>query len=497
MSRRHVTYATLGILVAAGLLAVLLAWPQHFAFWTLVVAFVGVLWGYRGSLTAESLRQSVRWRSYPWELVLLPLAVSVRQELVVTVALLVGTLAVVIVRPSRKRHLRLGSLIPLGLLALASLVTDRFAESLIAITGLTVAVVVVSAFKTPLRQAMTALGAGLSVYLIANVIGHFLGIASPVAEVRIGGFETSTIGFDERILFPFVRSINSATIVFMVLLGILAGNWMLRIRVDIVAALGLIAGVYVAWGSNSRAAIVIGVGLVLVVMLASGLARRVLPWAVPITMALPFYLPLAMPLIRFASDGLALVGPLSRGQTADQIAELGTRGPIWLGTLRFWQEQADVSGRLVGWGPDGHAASGANAYYLQGQDGFLSKPEALTTHNSLLQTLMDGGLIALALYVVGLVWLLVVCARSVEGLPSLLAVSAIGLTGLLEVTASPAPTMTPFLLLLALAAYLPSPDGLDSNAAPDTPRGLVNWRRTWEQAQAAVGRPARTAADTR
>lgn len=387
---------------------------------------------------------------FAWEIVLLPIAVSVRQNLFVTLGLLVICFLIVAFRraPREKRY----GPMPLLLLAAASVVCLRTTLELLALTAAVVVVVMLSMRKTPRLLMVKSLTMGLALYMVANVAGHFAGIASPAASVRIGGFTTSAGFFGERIIFPFTRSINEATIVFAVFIVLIAARWMLGVRPRFLHVVGLFAGVYIVAGSNSRVPAVIAAALTIAVLIAPTLSRRVLPIAVPVAMAAPFYLAVVDPVIRWGSEVVGGITYLSRGQSAVDIAELGTRGPIWEGTLQFW-DVAPWSGRLAGWGLNGHATSGANRFYLAGQDAFLTNPNALTTHNSFLQTMLDGGLLSLGLMVTALVVVLFRSARNPEALPQLLAVAAIGLSGVMEVVVAPAATTTPFYLLVLLAGF--------------------------------------------
>jgi hypothetical protein len=398
--------------------------------------FVVALWSARGRLRRGPRLDLPRVPIAP-ELVLLPLAASVRQSPFVTIALVGVVAAVAALRSSDVPHQRLSVPLPLVALAGASAIVLSHAK----ITFVVVAGVVVV------------------LYMVANIAGWLAGIQSPSASVRIGGYETSSGLFAKRILFPFTTSINEAASVAAVYTAILFLWWMSGRRLGRIHWVGIAAMLFVVVGANSRAPIAVALAVVLIASVAPIAGPRVLQVVAPVAMAVPFYLAVVQPMIDRGAR-LALSNEfLSRDQTFDDIAGLGTRGPIWSGTLDFWTSRPDAVHRLIGWGPNGHAASGANLFYVDGQDGFLSDPVALSTHNTLLQQLLDGGLIGLALLVGGIV--LTISRHASHPTTRPLALAAVALAGcsVFEILLAPGATTTPFFLLLAFTAFADRPSG--------------------------------------
>lgn len=407
-------------------------------------------------------------RGFAWELVMLPTLVSIRQSTTVLIIGLVLALLIALFRRAPATRSGLGTL-PLSLLLLATIISARTDLLIIGLVLLVAAIAAVSARKTPIPLAMKSISAGLVVYFAVNIVAHFAGVQSHAAAVRIGGYTSSSL-FGDRVLFPFSRSINEASIVAAVFLVIVAARWVLRYRRSNINSVGVPLALYVMLASNSRVPLLIAGALMAVVMIAPSVTRLALPIGVPIAMAFPFYLrwsTSALNLIASAADSIAY---FSRGQSVEEIVELGTRGPIWQGTLLFWGQYADNFNRVFGWGANGHATSGANTFYLNGQDRFLADPIALTTHNSFLQTLLDGGLVSLAALITAIVIMLIRFGRTRASVPLALGVAAACLCGVMEVVMAPAATTTPFILVIAMSAW--------ATGAPQPKPELTNRRRS-------------------
>lgn len=389
------------------------------------------------------------------ELALFPLVVSVRQSPTVTVVLLGALLLVALCRKVDPERGRL-YLLPFTLLALSALVVFRSDLGINAvIVGLAAAVVLVLATKVPRAAALYSLGLGLVVYLIGNVAGQLAHIPSPLDASRLGGYETSAGFFATRLVFPFARSINEPAVIAAAYFGLVAAIWVTGRRVGWFHVLGLAAAAYILVGSNSRLPLVIAVLLSLAALLSPLFAMRVSRPMVFVAGALPFYLPLAEPVIRAVAGAVAGNALLSRGQSVEDIVGLGTRGTIWSGSVDFWNSAMvmDLGRRLFGFGLNGHAVSGANTTYLHGLGGFLANKDNLTMHNSFLQMLFDGGLVGLALLAVGLLMVLRRFSKDASLLPQLVFATVLGVGAASEIILAPGFTQTPFFLLLAFAAF--------------------------------------------
>ena len=133
----------------------------------------------------------------------------------------------------------------------------------------------------------------------------------------------------------------------------------------------------------------------------------VLPWLRRGIGALPLALPLAPAIILFALGKFsAFSAGFSRGtSTTSNFASGSGREQVWTTVINFLSH---VSGELIyGWGAYGQARSGVSyryAYLFPSQ----VNPQFLSTHNGVLQIILDTGLVGLAFFL----WLLI---RAIDG----------------------------------------------------------------------------------
>lgn len=460
----------LGAAAAIGLAIVACLFPDITLVAVCLIVFAGLAISARRRNVADDRPHDPP--GFAWELVLLPTLVSIRQS---TTVLIIGLAIALIIAIFRRAPVRrpIAGTLPLTLLLLATIVSARTDLLIAGLVILVAIIAAVSSRKTDTSLALKSVSAGLVLYFAANIAAHFAGVQSPAAAVRLGGYTSSGI-FGERILFPLSRSINETSIVAAIFLVIVATRWVLRYQRSNVNTLGVALALYVMYASNSRVPLVIAFALMAVVMIAPSVTRVALPIVVPIAMAFPFYLGWSTSALNLIAGAVNSVAYFSRGQSVEELVELGTRGPIWEGTLLFWTQYADTFNRLFGWGPNGHATSGANLFYLDGQDRFLANPIALTTHNSFLQTLLDGGLFSLATLIAGIVIILIRFGSAREFTPLALAVAAACLCGVMEVVIAPAATTTPFILVVVLSTWA---TGVPRSTPPQANRQRTPHRR--------------------
>jgi hypothetical protein len=391
------------------------------------------------------------------ELVLFPLVVSVRQSQTVTVALLAGLVFLAICRKRNDDASASARFLPFALLALSAVVVFRTELAMpAAIAGLAVFFLWQAAVKFPREVALPSLATGVAVYLVANVLGQLAHIPSPLDASRLGGYDTSAGFFGARLAFPFARSINEPAVITAAYIALVAAMWMLGRRVGFFRWAGVLAGAYIMLGSNSRLPLIIAILLIAATLVGPGMTRRLTRPIVVAAGALPFYLPVALPVIGAVAASVANVSYLARGQSVEEIIGLGTRGAIWNGSTHWWLSRISLESQLFGFGPNGHAVSGANSTYLSGLGGFLADRTHLTMHNSFLQQLFDGGLLGLGLLAVGLLIAMRRYSKDVSLLPQLVFVTVLGVGAASEIILAPGFTQTPFFLLLALAAFSPA-----------------------------------------
>lgn len=387
------------------------------------------------------------------ELALFPLLVSVRQSPWITLALIGALLLLAICRMKDPGHERINPL-PFAFLAISAVIVfrgDRGATAILVV--LVILLLAAAASKVRRLDALHSLGIGLALYLIGNVLGHFAHIKSPLEASRLGGYQTSAGLFAERLVFPFARSINEPAVLAAAYIGLIAATWMIGRKVGKFHIAGVLAGAFIMAGSNSRLPLVVAVLLALATLMSPMLAVKASVPMVIAAGALPFYLTLAEPAIRFGAGVVSGSQLLARGQSIDDIVGLGTRGRIWTGSVRFWGAFPDQAEQLFGYGPNGHATSGANSTYLHGLGGFLANKDNLTMHNSFLQMLFDGGLVGLSLLAVAIIVTLRRFAADVSMLPQLMLLTVVSVGAASEIILAPGFTQTPFFVVLAVAAF--------------------------------------------
>ncbi|MFL6088533.1 MAG: O-antigen ligase family protein [Aeromicrobium sp.] len=450
-----------GLVVACGLAVML---PPPYAEFVIVVstALVGLaLVGTRG--TKADPRVLAKPSVAP-ELVLLPLAVSIRQSPMLLLAA-VGIVAFIALARRRqvRRPFRVSGPL-LVLVAAAAIVLVRNLPAALLLIAI-VATVGISLVKTSKEAAVNSLLDGLALYMFANIAGWIVGLQSPAALVRIGGYESSLL-FSERVLFPFTRSINEGSIVAVGYLAALAALRFTGHRTGNLHRAGALAAGIVILASNSRVAGVMCVVVIAALALADRWGPRILIGLAGAMAVLPLALTRMQPTLDWAAERLATLDVISRGQSAEQISGLGTRGGIWTGAWNYWlQSNLPLSNRMFGWGPNGHVSSGANSSYVAGRTGFLSDTSALTTHSWVLQQLFDAGIIGVLLLACGLVWLLARLLRDETLRPLAVATIGLAVASCLEVSLAPGATTTAFFLVLTFAALADGASTMDGDDA--------------------------------
>lgn len=407
----------------------------------------------------RSVRRFFKPRSKPQlvpELVLLPLAVSVRHSTALTLGVLSVIAIAAVVRAWDARPARLDYWPAVLLLACASIVYRHGPYSLLAILLVAGLILFLLATAVSFEDAYSSLFAGLSLYLVVNVAAWIAGIESPSASVRIGGYDTTGAFLGERVFFPFSRAINESSFVAATLIVAVVAMIKLRFQPRWYLWLGAAAAVVVIIASNSRTPLLVVGLLSTAITLAPGAARAAAPYAVGATLLFPFIVSQLQPAIRRAGELIAATPYLARGQSVEEIAELGTRDTIWLRSVGYWLHYVDSPTRqLVGYGYYGHTQSGASAYYSSGISDFLTNRSALTMHNSVLQTLYDAGVLG-----AGILFLVAILAvyrygRYPELLPMFAIVVVLGSSAVTEVSLAPGLSQTPFFLLLYVLVFIP------------------------------------------
>jgi hypothetical protein len=194
-----------------------------------------------------------------------------------------------------------------------------------------------------------------------------------------------------RVDFPLASGVNSFGAIAAA--GLAASLTMLLLRVPHPPRALLIGSaaicLYGLLATDSR----IPLAVTVLVVAALRLAPRLRP-ALPVALYVPFSAFLLLRLLASVA-GLSSAEQLSRA--GEDVASGNGREyvweAVWHALSRFEPQQ------LVGWGAEGHITSGVSQHYAFVFPPNLG-PTAFTTHNLALQTILDGGYLALALLVV-------------------------------------------------------------------------------------------------
>lgn len=391
------------------------------------------------------------------ELVLLPTVVSVRHNNSVTIAAIAVIALAALVRARHRNMSDAMTYLPAGALLACVAVAFRHGPYSIGTLFVAVAAVLVLLTRVVTREvAYSSLLAGLCLYLAANVVGWLAGVQSPSASVRVGGYESSGGLFGTRVFFPLARSINESSYIAVALIVAVVAMIRIRQRPRWYHWVGVVAGLIVILASNSRTPLLVALPLAVALVAAPRISRAAAPYGVGAAMVAPFLLTPLKPVIEWAAGRIASNEYLSRGQNVQEIVGLGTREIIWSKSIHFWDEHVSTTTQeMLGYGYNGHAKSGASAYYMPGIGDFLADRTALTMHNTVLQTLFDAGLIGAALLMAVTVLAVYRYGRDSRHLPILALAVVLGLSSAAEVTLAPGLSQTPVFLLLCLLAFVP------------------------------------------
>jgi hypothetical protein len=303
--------------------------------------------------------------------------------------------------------------------------------------------------------AYASLLAGLSLYLVANVLGWLVGVQSPSTAVRVAGLETSSLFFSSRVIFPFTLGINEPAFIAIALIAAVAAMVTMGSRRYWYHWTGVAAAIVVILGSNTRSVVVLGLPLIIGITIAPRLTRALSPYAVGFLMILPFLLRLAPVALTAVISSVGSSSILSRGNASWDLAAFGPRGYIWSQGIDYWSNYVtDPTHQLIGYGYRGHVSSGAWIGFTRGIS-YVNARTALSTHNTMLQIVYDSGLIGAAILLGVTTFTVFRYSRDAAFLPMLAVVSALGLSTLTEINITPGYGNTSAFLLLYLAVFMP------------------------------------------
>lgn len=432
----------------------------------IVVILVILKWGPHLSRPAgieNPLLAHVQRTHLAIELVALPLVVSIRQDNKYTIILLLGVLGIGVMRTvgrdaSQPRCIDNINLTPTVLLMGCVFIVFWRGNFIVAAIYVLAFLILVNAARVVSRPtAYASLLAGLSLYIVSNTVGWLIGLQSASSAVRLGGYETSGGFFNTRVFFPFTISINEPAFISAALIAAVAAMISLRQRPPWYLWVGALAGVFVIIASNSRVPLIIAAPVIALLLFAPRVTRAVAPYVVGASMLLPVLMAQLQPILSWIAELVASNRYLARTQDFKQILGLSSRGDIWSRSLDYWSVHVtDSVHQVIGYGYFGHASSGALASYDSGISGYFTERAALSMHNSMLQTLFDGGLLGASILFGVTIYTIYRYGRHTSLLPMLAVAIVLGLSATTEAILAPGFGNTPTFLLLYLVVFIPA-----------------------------------------
>jgi hypothetical protein len=323
---------------------------------------------------------------------------------------------------------------------------DLLVASIVALYGVTILIEVFrgsglshAASATLLIASLTAFGATLvassqsddermlriaaialapAVYIAVNVImqvGHIgpIRFADPGEKALAAGEGASLLkilGFSaQRIQFPLASGINTFGAVgaggfaAATLLAIYSNAFPKRLTLSLAAV-----SLYGALATDSRIAILIALVVIALTVLAPRL-RAATPSVVLLCLA-----PWLLIEVLGKLGNSSVLSTLTRHKSSGEFATLNGRLYIWEGA---WQVAGKLNSHtLIGWGADGQITSGASRNYARIFQG-TPHPIQYTSHNILLQSILDGGYLSLAVYLLAILVVVQCFDRSIRLAP--------------------------------------------------------------------------------
>lgn len=393
------------------------------------------------------------------ELVLIPFVASINQSEKARLGMLALLILTALVRSKAPGPATARQFTYLPAVAFLVIVALTFRDDLYKTAAVFVMIFVILLVlaNTITRQAAyDSLLAGIALYLVANVLGWLAGVESPSISARIGGFETTSPFFSQRIIFPFAVSINEAPYVAACLLVSIVALIRMRLRPRWYQWLGLPAAVFVLLASGNRTATIIMILLGAALLLVPRATRVAVPYLAGLGLLLPFYVSMLRPLLEYLADLLRANAFLSRGKGANQLVDFEGRQATWSGSIKFWTDHfPGIRPLFFGYGYQGHVKSGAYLFIPQDNSTFLRDRSSLHAHNSILQSLFDAGLIGAVLLFTITVLIVYRYGRSMERLPIFAAATVVAFSGVVEPSLTPGILHIEAFLILYLAFFTP------------------------------------------
>lgn len=288
--------------------------------------------------------------------------------------------------------------------------------------------------------AIISLHDGVGVLLIVSVALWFMGFNTGVAY----NFGKNVITGGDRILFPITSTLAMAPTMAAAYIVALPMIMITTRRYQVFRVTALLAAACILVESDRRSALFAVVFVVVLMIPAPWIFRRIAPWIIGIALTSPILIA-AFPALSALSGVLSgLVTPFQR--TREDISTLNGRSGIWTKSLEFYQDRFDFLHQMFGYGTWGQVKSGASSAYTGIFAGLYRDRALKSPHSTLLQVLFDGGwitAISFTMVLYGAARMLATDSSRIDlaGLSMLTAMSFVGAT---ENTLGPHLTAVPF-----------------------------------------------------
>lgn len=334
--------------------------------------------------------------------------------------------------------------------------------------------VTIAARYPPRRIAVTVIDAA-GLYLALNVVGWAIGLHSPVAAERFGGYEGGFL-FSRRVLLPFSTGINVPA---GVAAAYVVGSLFLAIggeRLNTRRLLGQVIAVLVLAAAGARTPIVVGALVAVLAVWARPVFTRASTVLVPAVLCLPFYFSVIQTLVASitgAAQGLIPALQARAGQATN--VSLNGRSEIWRRSLNYFGSRVPSVHQAIGYGTAGHIESGASIQYAPIFNNFSSDPSAISPHSSAVQQLFDAGIVGLIVLLAGVAILIWTLTKRAQGDPSFAALALFVVTLLLcfvvESSGAPDGMSEVYILILLAGASTSVARRVTTRSAATSPPG--------------------------
>lgn len=424
-----------------------------------------------------------------WVAVALPTALAVQVfSATVSVSVIAVLVAISFIRRPEGRFIIQPGPLLLLFVASAIVISRPETKTLPAVFILVVTLTLRLVMTVDARRIISSLVDGWGIYLLANVIGSEVGLASPSLNQQISYLNESS-GF-VRIVFPFTGGLNwppavaGAYIVASVFL-VREYGWPRRL----LACVGAAAATYILVNVASRTALAVTAVLATSAIFFPFISRWIAQFAVLAASVSAFEFPQVYDALNFAIKPLS---GLARGRSTSEygVVSLEGREQIWDNSIAYWNQHiTGVADRLLGFGEDGQYRSGASLTYSYIFRGGVPHPEHATVHNSFLQQLFDGGMLGWLFMTLAIYWASARLSRQRKtwgawALAAIFALSTILFASFTEAQMSPGVHGETFWLLILLVGAACQGDVVNSgqfrrpNFIPSHDRISISTERT-------------------